>query len=385
MKTKRTPPADLETIMPLLIGVWRRFHKLSGPSDVLQTREFRSVVEAIKKLHAHENLPKNYFEDRELLGASLLYDFVLHYAEGLSLIGELPTTPKRVLDVCSGISAFGFAALRHGSEEVFATDQNGAALQLSAEVIGRYGLSISTRKWDCLNKPLQIDGTFDLITLGHSLNELFPSNQKGYTTSQEKFIEMLLSRLNPDGFLLLVENSYQEGNRRLLELRDRLVVKGVPIQAPCVWKGACPALKTPNSPCYAQREFIKPYLIKEIQRATNIKLSSIKMSYIIFKHPNSAWPEIEENNAYRVISPPIELHQSKKFYLCGTDGKKTLESSFKTTPSSAKAFDYLKRGELIAIHDAAERGNAFDIEENTKLKVIAACGKPLPHENSEEW
>lgn len=50
MKRKPIPKADLETLIPLLMGTWRRFHKISGPSDRLQTREFRGVVEAITQL-----------------------------------------------------------------------------------------------------------------------------------------------------------------------------------------------------------------------------------------------------------------------------------------------------------------------------------------------
>ncbi len=380
MKSKRTPPVDIETIMPLLIGVWRRFLKESGPNDKLQTREFRTVVECVNKLKDINSLTEastNYFQDRNLLGAYLLYNFVINYQEGLSLIGELPLAPRRVLDVCSGPGAFAFAALRHGAHEVFATDQNEAALKLAAEICGRYGLTINTRVWDCLKKPLPIEGKFDLITLGYSLNELFPNTKKGHLEEQQKFIQMLLNKLTPDGFLLVVEDSYPESNKRVLELRDRLVKSGVPVQAPCVWKGECPSLKSKNSPCYAQREFKKPYLIREIQRAADIKLGSLKMTYIIFRSPEANWPELPEGNFYRIISPPIDVQQSKRFYLCGVDGKKTLESRLKELPLQAKAFDYLRRGELILIEDAEEKLQAFDIDENTKLKIIAACGKPL--------
>ena len=52
--------------MPLLIGVWRRFHKLGGPADVLQTREFRSVVQAVQTMQkgletGHDLIGQDYF------------------------------------------------------------------------------------------------------------------------------------------------------------------------------------------------------------------------------------------------------------------------------------------------------------------------------------
>lgn len=381
MKTKRTPSADMETIMPLLMGVWRRFQKEGGPDDRLQTREFRLVVENVKKLQNLENM-EDYFQDKNLLGAYLLYNFAVNYQQGLSVIGELPFAPKRVLDICSGPGAFGIAALKHGADEVFVTDQNATALKLASEISGRLGLSISTRVWNPLKAKLPIEGKFDLITLGYGLEELFPGTKKGWPEDQQRFVQMLLGLLTPNGCLILVESSQPESNRRLLELRDRLVQEGVPVQAPCVWKGACPALKTTNSPCYAQREFQKPYLIREIQRGAEIKLGSLKFSYVIFRNPTSGWPELPESlsNGHldRIISPPIEIHQTKRFYLCGTQGKKILESRLKEHPPQSKAFEYLKRGELIAIEDADEKLNILDINESSKLKVIAACGKPLP-------
>jgi methylase of polypeptide subunit release factors len=130
MKTdnnRKIPDPDLDNVMPLLIQMWRKMNKLSGPSDKLQTREFRTVVDAVMKLQnglekTQDLVGHDYFEDIDLLGAYTLYQWVIHYQEGLTLINELPTPPKRVLDMCSGPGAFSFAALRHGAREVIAMD-----------------------------------------------------------------------------------------------------------------------------------------------------------------------------------------------------------------------------------------------------------------------
>jgi len=384
MKTnKKALTPDLETIMPILIWAWRRMHKLSGPPDALQTREFRSVVAAVKALEersldGQSLIGQDYFNNPTLLGAYLLYQWVIHYQQGLSLIGELPSKPRRVLDVCSGPAAFAFAALRHGANEVIATDQNVNALQLGADVCGRYGLPLQVRKWNCTKQPLPIEGKFDLIIVGHCLEELFPSTKKGWQEKQDAFLKTLLNRLTPEGYLLIVDNSFTEANRRVLQLRDTFVSDGVPVQAPCVWRGECPALKVQNSPCYAQREFEKPYLIREIQRANSINLSSLKMSYVIFRNPVVGWPELPEKKLYRVISPPVEAFGSKRFYLCGTDGKKQLGSRLTTHPVESRAFEYLRRGELISFTDVLESQNAIDIIEGSQVHVEAPCGKPLP-------
>jgi SAM-dependent methyltransferase len=381
MKRKPQPKIDLETLMPLLLGVWRRFHKLSGPSDSLQTREFRGVVAAVKELQQIVNggqpAKKNYFEDPNLLGAYVLYNWVLHYQQAFSLIGEIPHKPRRVLDLCSGPAPFAFGALKHGAAEVYALDQNATALQLGAEIAGRYGLPIQVRKWECPSS-LPVAGEFDLIILGHCLEELFPPQAKGWGERQEKFLDSLVQRLTPHGHLLIVGSSLGEPNRRILQIREMMVKKRVPIQAPCVWQGECPALQTPNSPCYAQREFEKPYLIKELQRGAEINLGSLKMSYLLLRSPQAAWPNVGQQPLYRIISPPVESFHGKKFYLCGTDGKKSLSSRLPQHPPESKAFDFLRRGDLISIENPLENKSALEIKENTSLKLYAPAGKALP-------
>lgn len=376
------PSPDFENVMPLLIGAWRRFHKLSGPSDKLQTREFRGVVEAVTKLQkgletGTELTQQDYFSDRNLLGAYLLYQWMIHYQQGLTLINEIPDSNLgRVLDIASGPGAFAFAALRHGAREVIALDRNMAALQLAAEVAGRYGHPLSLKKQDVLKTPLP-EGQFDLIIVGHCLAELFPDTHKGWKTTQQTWIQLLLNRLSPAGHLLLVDGSHVHSNRRILELRDSLVGLGIPVQAPCVWKGECPALQTQNSPCYAQRELEKPYLLKEIQRAAQINLGSLKMSYLLLKSPQATWPELPILPLYRVVSPPVDTHGGKRYYLCGTDGKKSVGSHLREHPPESRAFDYLKRGELIHLENPLEKGTQFDIILGTRVKIQAALGKPV--------
>jgi hypothetical protein len=387
MKEKRMPAPDVESIIPIIIGVWRRWMKLPGPQDMLQTREFRTIVEGIKKLQhrfdGHSSLlGQDYFSNPDLLGAYILYQWVIHYQQGLTLINEVPLTPMRVLDVCSGPAPWAFAALRHGAHDVTAVDRNVKALELGAEICGRYGMPLTIRKWNSLKEKLPIEGEFDLIILGHCLEELFPSPQKSWTEDQQFFVQSLLNRLTSSGFLLIAESSLMDSNRRVLQLRDYFVKAGVPIQAPCIWRGECPALKTANSPCYAQREMEKPFIIKEFQRAAQINSNSLKMSYLILRSPKANWPMIDDKLLYRVISPPVDTYQGKRYYLCGTDGKKNLGSHLNPAPKEARAFEYLRRGELISIEHPLEKQQAIDIIQGTSIKVEAACGKPLP-ENKE--
>jgi len=362
---------ETEEIMPLLVQAWRKLMRTPGPKDHLMTREFRSVVDRVKDLQ--ENRVKLQ-DEKSALGAYLLYDWPIHYLEAFSILGELPFIPKRVLDIGSGAAPMAFAALKRGAAEVFATDLHAGPLELGAEITGRSGFPLTIRKWDASSSPCPVDGPFDLIMIGYALFEIFDSERERFA-----FIEKQLRRLTPHGFLVLIDSSQKEQNDVIMRLRDLAVENGVPVQAPCVWKGKCPALAS-SAPCYAQRTFDKPYLIKEIQRSGKINLNSLKMSYLVLKHPDAGWPSLPKEKYYRVISPPFVKMQGKHYYLCGTDGKKKLFSDADENTKSGMTFKYLRRGELISVEDCQEMHDGLKITQNSKIAIEAACGKAIPEQ-----
>jgi len=368
--SKRLPtPLPLwDELFPLLIARWRKLMKLpAGPIDRLQTREFRSLIEHLQNYKKEKDL-----SSVESLGSYFLYDWPLYYAQALSLLKELPSPPSNVLDITIGGSPCALAALQHGATTVFALGPNERALRLTADLTGHLGYPVSIR---CID-PLQFrsfpeEKQWDLIILSHSLLDLLPSLEE-----QIPYLQKILSLLSPQGHLLLVEDSVSEINRSLLTLRDRLVELGASIAAPCLWKGMCPALKS-NSLCFAQRPFDKPFLIKEIQRASHINLSSLKMSYLLLRSPAAKPPEFS-SSLYRIVSPPVATFLGDRFFLCGVRGKKTLGSRLEQHPKHSKAFEYLKRGDVISIEQAAEREDDLEVTSQTKLTLFAPCDKPVP-------
>jgi len=102
------------------------------------------------------------------------------------------------------------------------------------------------------------------------------------------------------------------------------------------------------------------------------------MTYLIVRSPHAEWPKLSPLPLYRVISPPIESHLGKRFYLCGTDGKKNIGSHLTSHPIESRPFEYLRRGELISVENAMEKQQNMDIVQGTEVKVVAALNKPLP-------
>ncbi len=367
--TKRppTPKANWEEIFSHLIPLWRRLHKLpSGPIDHLQTREFRSLVEAVSSYPESKD-----FSDKNQLGAHLLYEWPLHLAQGLSLLQELPIKPQRVLDIGSGAAPFAISALMYGATEAFAMDISAPALKYAGELAGLLGHPLSVREHDCKDlRKMPTQGRFDLIIVAYALDEMFSTLE-----AKLRYVRSLYGMLSETGYLLLVDSSENTKNKKMLELRDALVKEHVRIQAPCIWKGLCPALDK-GAPCYAQRPFEKPFMISEIQRSAKINLSSLKMSYLLFKHPSLPMLDTEER-LYRIISPPIETFRGPRYFLCGVDGRKMLGSQLKEHPKQSRAYEYLKRGDAIAIQNPVEVGDDLQVAEDTTLVLKAPCDKPL--------
>jgi ribosomal protein RSM22 (predicted rRNA methylase) len=369
--TKRLPtPKPLwDTLFPLLIPRYRKLMKLPiGPLDTLQTREFRSLVDLVLQYKESQEISST-----ELLAAYFMYEWPIQYAQALSMIQELPTKPSKVLDLTSKGAPASLAALQHGATEVLAIGENEQALKMGADLCGHLGYPISIRKGDRekLNTLSIHTTSWDLIIVSHSLFNLFPT-----TEEQLSYLQKLLRFLSPEGHLLLVEDSENRTNRRFLQLRDAIAEQNISIVAPCLWKGECPALKHKSSPCFAQRPFEKPFMIKEIQRAAQINLSSLKMSYLILGSPKATLQPLSDQ-LYRIVSPPLPTSRGERYFLCGVQGKKTLGTTLKEHPKQSRAFEYLKRGDVISIEQAVCLGEDMQITEKTILELKAPCDKPV--------
>lgn len=345
----------LDEYLRLSIILYRKLSKEEGPFDRLQTREFRKLIGELESFDP--KIAEPFFP-------YLLYSNFIHLQESLSTVAEIPTEISSVLDVGSGLGAFALGALMRGAARATILDTNEKLLDFGSELIGKMGYPVKTAKWT-YPSPLPKE-KFDLVILGHSLFHL--------TENPLDLIEKCLKQLNPKGYLLIVDSSQEDINRKVLRLRDDIVKAGHPIQAPCVWRGQCVALEA-KEPCYAQRELYKPHLIAEIQRSAKINQNSLKMSYLIVN--NTGWPASEEDPLYRVISPPIDGYQGKLYYLCGKGGKRTISSRLDEHPKESRAFEYLKRGELIEVEGCLESKNHFTISSDAKVIIKAAVGKAL--------
>lgn len=374
---------DLNRWIPNLLAVWRRHRRQKdGPSDRLLPYELREVAAAVKTLSAgltgnRQLVGKGYMDDPALLGAYLLFYWPVSYAQSRYALGHLPSRPRSVLDLGSGPAPMSFAALDHGAGEVIAADRSEQALKLAAELAGEAGEPLALRKWDPLKGERIPDGSFDLVMMGHFLNELWVEDvdEAGKITG---LIEKVSGSLRKGGVILIIEPALLLTSRRLLKVRDVLVSKGFSIQAPCLFKAECPALKKEGNTCHTDRSWEPPKMVKEIARAAGLHKDALKMSFLALAPKGVKWPELPEGRIFRIVSEILESNKRRRLVGCGPEGRIGLSIQEKDITEGNKIFLRLNRGDVVRIDGAEERESGVALTENSRVSILAHGGRPLP-------
>ena len=153
------------------------------PPDGLLPDELREVAAAVQRLSLgltrdRKLVGARYLDDDRLLGAYLLFYWPVSYLQARGVLSELPRRPRSALDLGSGPGPVAFAALDAGAAEVMAADRSAPApWRRRAGWPPRPGEPLATREWDPQRRGglagLAGGRKFDLITLGHVVNELF--------------------------------------------------------------------------------------------------------------------------------------------------------------------------------------------------------------------
>jgi len=385
------PAQDLARWIPRLLAAWRggrRGPPRRGPrppDDALLPDELREVGAAVARLsrgltRERELAGARYLDEERLLGAYLLFYWPISYLQARGTLSELPRRPRAVLDLGSGPGPLAFAALDAGAAEVVAADRSASALAAARELARAAGEAIATREWNpSRGRPLAelaAGRRFDLVTLGHVLNELFRG--EGADARRAALLEEALALVAPGGSLLVVEPALRDTSRALLRVRDLLVARGYAVRAPCLFRGACPALSRETDWCHAERPIDPPPLVAQIGRAAGLRKEAVKMSYLVLAAPGEAWPEPPPGRVFRIVSEPIPSKGRLRYMGCGPEGRLGLALQEKHVADANRAFATLLRGDLIEVERGEPRGDGIALGEGSRVRVVAAAGRPLP-------
>jgi SAM-dependent methyltransferase len=310
-----------------------------------------------------------YMDDPKLLGAYLLFYWPVSYAQAREVLGELGVRPRSVLDLGSGPAPLAFAALDAGAADVTAADRSKRALELARKLATDAEEGLATREWSP-ERPLP-DGEFDLITMGHLLNELEPPRRV-------PLVEQALARLKPKGSVVIIEPALRETSRGLLTLRDQLVAKGFAVRAPCMFRGPCPALLKDSDWCHAERRWRMPQLVESLARAASLHKEALKMSYLVLAPKGEAWRDPPPGRLFRIVSEQLEGKGRQRYMGCGPEGRIGLALQHKHVGPANEAFMTLQRGDVVEVTETEPRGDGVTLTERSLVKRVARAGEPIP-------
>jgi SAM-dependent methyltransferase len=390
--TRRKAGEGLAERIPVLIDAWRKARG-QGASGGLGKREIEAAGAALLALQRgltgdRRLAGARYMDEGDLLGAYLLYYWPVSYMQVSLALAELPFAPRRVLDLGAGpgpasaavIDAPGPGATARVEELVLA-DASLKALDLAASILARgadsRSMRISTAVLDLEARRELPEGSFDLILMGHCLNELW----RGEGDAIDRRLDLLrraADRLAPGGRILLIEPALLLTCRELIALRDRLARGGWKVLAPCPGSYPCPALAAgPERSCHAQSPWTPSEPVASLARAACLDRGAVKWTYF-FLAPEAATgsePEAGFEGSRRVVSDPMLNKAGRlRYVLCGDGALKTISARSDDESARASGFMDLRRGDVIRTDKLEERpsgGLGFGPGSSLELRALS--------------
>jgi len=400
--------------LPRLVSLWRdrgtrkpgsaagkRAPFDEGAAPSLSRTEIESVGAALLRLQRGLTGKRGlagapYMDDPDLLGAYLLYYWPVSYAEASLAIAELALRPRRVLDLGSGPGPAAAAAIDMGADEAILMDGSERALELASRLLKRDGVRVATscvdlESADALSKE---SGPFDLVILGHSLNELWRERDDRVERRTE-LLERAARLLSPGGALLAIEPALLETSREALALRDALAARDHRILGPCPARASgpyrCPALASgPDRTCHSEAAWEAPEPVASLAAQAGLDRRSVKYAWFAAGAASvgagtaapldarpAAWTAAQRADAEsiegRVVSDSMLNKAGRVRYFICSEGSLVSLSAARTAPGArAAGFFSLRRGDRVRVRGAEQRaGGGLGLVPGSSLGILA--------------
>ncbi len=353
MNPDKTPPLD--RWLPRLLQVWRGTAGAEGLTSAeadqiaLGVRELSQGLTGSRALAGQGYLGADEQRgDANLLGAYLLYYWPVSFAQTLSALrkGDL-RRGKMALDLGSGPAPGAMALFEAGWPAVTAADRSTAALAQARQLAQLGGHTLTTEVWHAESGQLPRGGPWDLILLGHFVNEL-AAGQPDRLQRRVAFFAALKAQLAPGGSVLMIEPAAHGPNAEALALRDELVKTGWGVQGPCFYQSACPALAA-GAACHDLLPWKVPHLVAQTARRAGIDKRELPFTWLAFRADAVA---------------PAPKYGRWRVLVCGEKGRFSLSA-----PGSFRSPLWLglRRGDALTITDPETRETGWGIGPATKL------------------
>lgn len=370
LPTITLPDAFLETLRAVATDA---FGRAAPDGDALAA--------AIREVSHHYNLERDRVTDLSGQTAALtarlrfflprdLFKIWGPLAE-LQAAGQLPSRrPWRVLDLGAGlgtttlgIATFAAATGTATGLRVQALDVDDRALSVMASLLGRdlplptVSVSLSTRAVGIERLPT-LDGPYDLVVAGLSLNELTAATSSGQSEAEQAdqlltWIDGAMKNLAPGGAMVIVEPALRKTSRVLQHIRDRVQARtSAPwVFAPCLGIAQCPLLERPRDWCHASIRFPFPRALSELAKAAGLRQSDPTFSYLTLLPREASLARIgdAERRPLRVVGGPRASKGKLELDVCGEDRYTRLISLDRHRDKRSDVLPQVTRGTVLAV------------------------------------
>jgi SAM-dependent methyltransferase len=380
--------------IPALVGAWRESRKASGPGQAgpLSRREIETATAALLELQRgltgdRRLAGSGYMDDPNLLGAYLLYYWPVSYLQVSLAFAELsPARPiassgswRRILDLGSGPGPASAAVLDAGATgcEVVLVDASERALGLARSILesgDNPPSRIESRVLDLESEEALPEGPFDLVILGHCLNELWHGKREALDR-RSSLLRRAAKTLAPGGMMLILEPALLLTSRELIALRDRLAGELWRILRPCPGSYPCPILAAGSErSCHAESPWTLIEPVASLAAAAGLDRASVKCAYFLLSPPGQGNPPEEGFvGSRRVVSDPMLNKAGRlRYILCGEGTLLTISAKADDEAARIAGFMDLRRGDSIRFQGFEERpGGGLGFVQGSSIELLA--------------
>ena len=327
-------------------------------------------------------LTKHYLKDPLLRKAYALYytttNFLKPYIPLKELFaGKEPGSTFRALDLGAGTGAATLGLLhylRHsgysGHVEVTLVDAVDQNLSEATRLLNSYvrslpfTVAISTQTKNIIAGDLQLDAKTDLILMMNTLNEIGDDHDAG-------LMKMIAGLLTDDGSLMLIEPASRTASRRTLEFRDRAVLDGYTVYAPCTRQSSCPALVKETDWCHTEVDWQRPGFIEYIDDIAGTLRLSLKYTYVIVNRSGETLGKrLDQSQLSRVVSEVFYEKGRTRFILCNDAGRSEhVINKRDISPENAKIKE-LERYDLVEARNVEVREHDVRITGDSIFRIV---------------
>jgi SAM-dependent methyltransferase len=396
----------VRALLPDLISLWRDPSgtgvSLPRGSTSLSPREIAGAGAALLRLQRGLTGDRSlagaaYMEDSDQLGAYLLYYWPISYIQISLALAELSLRPRRLLDLGSGPGPAAFAVFDSdvglAMSEIVLADSSPAALRFADRLFEarntgpaarRPAPEIRRRVLDLESVEALPEGPFDLVILGHCLNELWRDHpDRGHL--RLRLLERAAELLSHEGALLVLEPATLAASREALSLRDALAERGFGILGPCPGSYPCPAIAAgPDRSCHAEAPWAPIEPLASLAAKAGLDRRSVKCTWFAASKGGARPAELTASVSAadiargRVVSDSMLNKAGRLRYFVCSDGALRSVSARRDDPLAAAAgFPGLARGDWIRLRGAERReGGGLGLATNSSLDILSRA--PVP-------